>query len=62
MNLKSDVLYLFACGVRMLKDRDIAAAKEISRYIDDPDEDVSSLASFFIYRASVAFGGNLQAR
>ena len=57
MNIRTGkMLYLFTCGTHMLRERDIRAAQEIARFLDDADEDVKRVASFFLYRASLAFG------
>lgn len=52
---KKDILYVFACGVRMLRDKDIQAAREVASSIDDPDEGVRELAGFFLHEASLQF-------
>ena len=52
---KYDPSYVFMRGMQMLRDRDVAAAREIGSLIDDEDENVRRMAQFFIYRASVDF-------
>ena len=52
---KYDPSYLFMRGMQMLRDRDVAAAREIGYLIDADDENVRRMAQFFIYRASVDF-------
>lgn len=55
MKFKCDPSYVFMRGMKMLRDRDVEAAREIGDLIDADDENVRRLAQFFIYRASVDF-------
>ena len=47
-----DALYLFACHLEWLTERNLAAYQELLAALDDPDGDIRRLAEYLLHRSS----------